>query len=134
MKFEEIYRFFAKEPVMQLSHHQAVCYILSVLLKGDSYGTDLIEKLLTEHQNYRLSDTVLYSALKFLETEGAIAGYWQKTAGRGRPRRMYQLKPQWRSEAQKLAHLWAVSVARDKAWSNPVLAEVEIGVPQLAAS
>lgn len=53
---------------------------------------------------------MLYAALKFLEEEGAIAARWQKMTGRGRPRRMYRITPQWQGgEAQKLAQLWSNS-------------------------
>lgn len=132
MNFEEIYHFFSNPPVTQLSHQQAVCYTLSVLLSGESYGTELIERLISEYPNYRLSDTVLYSALKFLEAEGAITGYWKKLERRGRPRRMYRINPHCRNEAQKLARLWAANAARDLALSKPVLSETGI-VPQAAA-
>jgi DNA-binding PadR family transcriptional regulator len=106
MKLEEVYQFFTKQQVMFLSQEQAVCYVLSVLLEGESYGTYLIQRLESEYQNYRLSDTVLYSALKFLEEQRAIVTYWKKVEGRGRPRRMYQLSLRWQDEAQKLASLW----------------------------
>jgi hypothetical protein len=106
MKFEDIYQFFRDPPPLYLNKELAVCYILSVLVGGDSYGTELIGRLETEFPIYRLSDTVLYSALKFLESEKAITGYWKKVEGRGRPRRMYQLRPDWRSQAQDLANLW----------------------------
>jgi DNA-binding PadR family transcriptional regulator len=82
-----------------------VCYVLSVLLREESYGTELIQRLESEYPLYRLSDTVLYSALKFLEDEKAITGYW-KVEGRGRPRRMYQVSSQWFVQAQDLARLW----------------------------
>lgn len=134
MKFDSIYRFFTNPPVTQLTHQQAVCYTLSVLLSGESYGTELMQRLLSEYPHYRLSDTTLYSALKFLETEGAVTSYWKKLSGRGRPRRMYRINAQCRSEAQKLAHLWAEFAARDLALSKPVFGETEIGVPQVAAS
>jgi len=106
MRIEDIYQFFQNPPPTYLSQELAVCYVLSVLLKGESYGTELIQKLESEHPNYRLSDTVLYSALKFLEDEKAILGYWKKVEGRGRPRRMYQISPEWQAQAQELAHLW----------------------------
>jgi DNA-binding PadR family transcriptional regulator len=76
------------------------------LLEAESYGTELIQRLESEYPLYRLSDTVLYSALKFLEDEKAIAGYWRKVEGRGRPRRMYQINPDWLAQAQELANLW----------------------------
>ncbi len=37
MRLEEIYQFFVKEPVIYLSKEQAVCYVLSILLLGESY-------------------------------------------------------------------------------------------------
>ncbi|MGL5064388.1 MAG: PadR family transcriptional regulator [Microcoleus sp.] len=106
MKFEHIYQFFQDPPPVYLNKELAVCYILSVLLRGDSYGTELIGQLEREFPIYRLSDTVLYSALKFLEDESVITGYWKKVEGRGRPRRMYQILPEWRHQAQDLARLW----------------------------
>lgn len=112
MKFEDIYQFFQDPPPTYLNKEQAVCYVLAVLLQGESYGTELIERLEREYLNYRLSDTVLYSALKFLQDTVAIAGYWKKVEGRGRPRRMYQIRPEWRSQAQELATLWHNFAAR----------------------
>ena len=106
MKFEDIYRFFHNPPPSYLNKELAVCYILSVLLRGDSYGTALIEILEREYPAYRLSDTVLYSALKFLEQEKAIVAYWKKVEGRGRPRRMYQVCPEWDLKARELSKLW----------------------------
>ncbi len=118
---EDIYQFFENPPPTYLCQELAVCYILSVLLQGESYGTELIEQLETEYPIYRLSDTVLYSAIKFLEDQGAITGYsaikfledqgaitgyWKKLEGRGRPRRMYQVSPEWQVQAQDLALLW----------------------------
>nr|WP_206751846.1 hypothetical protein [Chroococcidiopsis cubana] len=37
----------------------------------------------------------------FLEDEKAIASRWQKIVGRGRPRRMYQVNPQWLGRCTK---------------------------------
>lgn len=106
MKFEDIYQFFRDPPPNYLNKELAVCYVLSVLLQGESYGTQLIQQLEEEHPTYRLSDTVLYSALKFLEEAGAISGYWKKVEGRGRPRRMYQIRTEWWGQAQELAGFW----------------------------
>lgn len=106
MKLEDIYQFFQNPPPTYLSQELAVCYVLSVLVQGESYGTELIQRLESEYPLYRLSDTVLYSALKFLEDEKAIAGYWKKVEGRGRPRRMYRVNSDWQSRAAELARLW----------------------------
>ncbi|WP_242059998.1 PadR family transcriptional regulator [Oscillatoria sp. FACHB-1407] len=104
--FEDIYQFFRNPPPFYLNKELAVCYVLDVLLRKDSYGTELIQLLENEYPTYRLSDTVLYSALKFLEDAAAITGYWKKVEGRGRPRRMYQVTPEWQQKAQELARLW----------------------------
>lgn len=104
--FDDIYQFFKNPPPFYLNKELAVCYVLHVLTRKDSYGTELIQLLEEEHPNYRLSDTVLYSALKFLEDSNAITGYWKKVEGRGRPRRMYQVAPGWHQKARELANLW----------------------------
>jgi len=106
MKLEDIHQFFQNPPPTYLAPEQAVCYVLSVLLQGESYGTELMQRLEKVYPSYRLSDTILYCALEFLESEQAIVGYWQKVEGRGRPRRMYQVAPQWRVPALNLARLW----------------------------
>ncbi|MEO0406033.1 MAG: PadR family transcriptional regulator [Cyanobacteria bacterium P01_A01_bin.135] len=125
--FEDIYQFFRNPPPFYLNKELAVCYVLAVLLNDDSYGTELIQMLEANYPSYRLSDTVLYSALKFLEDKSAIAGYWKKVEGRGRPRRMYQVCPDWQDDARELAQLWneyasrhasMVSVNSGKATAN----------------
>jgi DNA-binding PadR family transcriptional regulator len=107
MNFEDIYCFFRNPPPLYLNQELAVCYILDVLIEGDSYGTELIARLERESSTYRLSDTVLYSAIKFLEASGTIIGYWQKVQGRGRPRRMYQIEAEWIAQARELAYFWS---------------------------
>ena len=106
MKFEDIYQFFEDPPPVYLNKELAVCYVLCVLIRHDSYGTELIHAIEQDYPNYRLSDTVLYSALKFLENQAAIMGYWKKVEGRGRPRRMYRLRPDWQMQARELSELW----------------------------
>lgn len=106
MKFEDIYQFFNNPPPTYLNRELAVCYILDILLQKESYGTELIENLMESYPQYRLSDTVLYSALKFLEQSGTIKGYWRKLKGRGRPRKMYKISPDSQQQAEDLAQLW----------------------------
>jgi DNA-binding PadR family transcriptional regulator len=107
MKFDDIYRFFQNPPPLYLNQELAVCYILAVLMDGDSYGTELISRLEKESETFRLSDTVLYSAIKFLEGSGMISGYWKKVEGRGRPRRMYKIHLDWESKAREFASFWS---------------------------
>jgi DNA-binding PadR family transcriptional regulator len=106
MKFDDIYRFFQNPPPLYLNQELAVCYILAVLTDGDSYGTELISRLEKDSETFRLSDTVLYSAVKFLEGSGMISGYWKKVEGRGRPRRMYKIHPDWEAKAREFASFW----------------------------
>jgi DNA-binding PadR family transcriptional regulator len=120
MKFEDIYQFFEDPPPIYLNKELAVCYVLAVLLQQDSYGTELIQHLSEQFAHYRLSDTVLYGALKFLEDENAIDGYWKKVEGRGRPRRMYRLNPDWRLQAEELAEFWKTYMGNS---IQPVYAE-----------
>jgi DNA-binding PadR family transcriptional regulator len=124
MKFDDIYQFFQDPPPFYLNKELAVCYVLSVLLNGDSYGTELIQLLERDYPLYRLSDTVLYSALKFLEDEQMVTGYWKKVEGRGRPRRMYQIRPEMMQQAQDLAQLWyGYAVTKERQKSHAVAAE-----------
>jgi DNA-binding PadR family transcriptional regulator len=120
MKFQDIYQYFQDPPPIYLSKEVAVCYILAILVEhGDSYGTALIQLVEAEHSLYRLSDTVLYGALKFLEEEGVIRGYWQKVQGRGRPRRMYQINTEKRDEARSLGRLWHKYIGEQESSSKP---------------
>jgi DNA-binding PadR family transcriptional regulator len=106
MKFDDIYQFFENPPPNYLNRELAVCYILAVLVQGESYGTEMIENLERRYVAYRISDTVLYGSLKFLEDTGVIAGGWKKVASRGRPRRMYRIEEEWLDRALELAKLW----------------------------
>jgi hypothetical protein len=59
MNFEDIYCFFRDPPPLYLNQELAVCYILDILLEGDSYGTELIASQI-------LSCTVPSSSWKLL--------------------------------------------------------------------
>lgn len=110
---ESIQEFFRSPPSTYLGKEVAVCYILHTLLDRDSYGTELMDQLEEKLPTYRLSDTVLYAGLSFLEKEGIIVPYWKNEEGRGRPRRMWRLVAQWREEAQALANFWNEQKQRD---------------------
>lgn len=107
MNFQDIYTFFEEPPPIYLGKEAAVCYVLATLMqKGDSYATALIQSLETDYPQYRLSDTVLYGALKFLESEDIVDGYEQRAEGRGRPRKMYHIKEDKLDLAKQLSRLW----------------------------
>lgn len=111
MKIEDIYDYFARPPVTFLSQEETACYVLSVLLDEETYPSELIQKLEQEYPTYRLSDTILFNTLNFLEDVGAVTSYWVRH-GRGRPRRLYQLTDEWLDKAEELAELWYASTAK----------------------
>lgn len=114
MKLEDIYQFFEAPPPFYLNQELAVCYVLAVLTHHTSYGTELIALLETNYPSYRLSDTVLYSALKFLEQENVITSHWKKVEGRGRPRRMYEICHEAAKRSQELSSLWQEYIAKHR--------------------
>lgn len=118
MKLQDIYQYFQSPQPIFLNQEMAVCYVLAELGHADSYGTAFIQQLEIQHPPHRLSDTVLYGALKFLEKEEVIQGYWQKVVGRGRPRRMYRINPAVQGQAQELAQLWQQYLSK---WGTPEL-------------
>ena len=66
----------------------------------------LLQKLLREEPQLRLSETVLQQALDFLEQQGSISTYTQRCPSRGRPRRMLHLMPEARHQAEQLMSPW----------------------------
>lgn len=106
MELETIHQFFQTSQPEFLGQELAVSYVLSVLLQRESYGTELLQLLASEYSEYRLSDTILHNALKFLEAEQIVNTHWKKAPKRGRPRLIYQLNSSWLPEAVKLANLW----------------------------
>jgi DNA-binding PadR family transcriptional regulator len=112
MKLQDIYQYFQSPQPIFLNQEMAVCYVLAILHDSDSYGTEFIQQLEMKHAPHRLSDTVLYGALKFLEKESIIQGYWQKVVGRGRPRRMYRIDDSARAQANELGQLWLNYIER----------------------
>ncbi len=107
MQIADIYSYFQNPQPIYISKEAAVSYVLWILkTRGESYGTELIQLMEQEYENLRISDTILYTALKFLEEEELVSGYWQKLEGRGRPRRMYRLNPAKVKQSEELAALW----------------------------
>jgi len=65
--------------------------VLSILLKGDSYGYE-IHKSITDRLGgeYEMKEATLYSSYKRLESDGYIASYWGDETLGGR-RRYYRI-------------------------------------------
>ena len=102
----DIEQYFRQPPPQFLVLELAVCWILECLLKDDNYPSGLLQKLIREEPQLRLSETVLQQALDFLERQGSISSYTQRCPSRGRPRRMLHLQTDARSEAERLMAPW----------------------------
>ena len=102
----DIEQYFRQPPPQFLDLELAVCWILECLLKDDNYPSGLLQKLMREEPQLRLSETVLQQALDFLEQQGSISTYTQRCPSRGRPRRMLHLMPDSRGQAEKLMTPW----------------------------
>ena len=102
----DIEQYFHQPPPQFLDLELAVCWVLECLLKDDNYPSGLLQQLMREEPQLRLSETVLQQALDFLEKEGSISSYSQRCPSRGRPRRMLHLQPGARGQAEKLMTPW----------------------------
>ncbi len=102
----DIEQYFQQPPPQFLDLELAVCWVLECLLKDDNYPSGLMQKLLREEPQLRLSETVLQQALDFLEQQGSISSYPKRCPSRGRPRRMLHLQADARGQAEKLMQPW----------------------------
>jgi len=91
--------------------------ILSILLGGEDYGYQIIQKVKDiSRGSLEWSDKMLYPVLHRMEKEGFIVSRWKMSEG-GRLRRYYKItekgrreldseRRQWRSVTEALAKLW----------------------------
>jgi DNA-binding PadR family transcriptional regulator len=96
--------------------------ILSILLSGESYGYQIIQKV-KELSGGKLewSDGMLYPVLHRLEKDGFIRSQWKMSSG-GRLRKYYKLTDKGREELEKERRQWlSVHEALSKLW-KPILA------------
>ena len=102
----DIEQYFQQPPPQFLDLELAVCWVLECLLKDDNYPSGLLQQLMREEPQLRLSETVLQQALDFLEQQGSISSFPQRCPSRGRPRRMLHLQADARGQAEKLMQPW----------------------------
>lgn len=122
MNFQDVFEYFQNPPPIYLPREVAVCCILTILIdNGESYSSDLMQYIKTEYSPYRLSDTVLYNALKFLMNEGIITSYWKNFPGRGRPRRMLIIPLTRLDEASQLSKLWLAFLEKHNSQELPLI-------------
>ena len=91
--------------------------ILSILMSGESYGYQIIQKV-KELSGGKLewSDGMLYPVLHRLEKDGFIRSQW-KMSSEGRLRKYYKLTDAGREELEKERTQWlSVHEALSKLW------------------
>lgn len=91
--------------------------ILSILLGGEDYGYEIIQKVKDiSGGSLEWSDKMLYPVLHRMEKEGLLVSHWKMSDG-GRLRRYYKIteegrraldfeRRQWQSVTEALAKLW----------------------------
>jgi PadR family transcriptional regulator PadR len=81
--------------------------ILSVLLNGDSYGYEIVQQVNTRTQGaLMLKEGSLYPALKRLEANRLIEGYWGTDKETGPRRRYYSVSERGKNHLKALRNEW----------------------------
>jgi DNA-binding PadR family transcriptional regulator len=92
--------------------------ILSVLVHGDNYGYDILQKV-KELSGGRIkwNEGSIYPVLKKRETQGMIKSYW-RMEGNERPRKYYSLLEPGKAELESKKEEWnLVNTILNKLWS-----------------
>ncbi len=97
MSLETVIQFFEQDQTRWLNKYQAIGYVLWRLSQTDSYFSEMLNQIAVDFPGVNVSDTILNEALHFLVKRGAITSRIEKAEGRGRPRKMYSLQPDYAS-------------------------------------
>lgn len=82
--------------------------VLAILSKGDSYGYEISQTVNEETDGaLRLKEGSLYPALKRLEAERFIEGYWDTDKDSGPRRRYYALTEEGNNHLKQIQREWA---------------------------
>lgn len=84
-------------------------FILSILVKGDSYGYEISKEIreMTQGQ-YVMKETTLYSAFTRLKRKGYITSY-PGSETQGRKRTYYKITPKGKGYLREKKEEWAVT-------------------------
>lgn len=85
----------------QLKRGMLEACVLAVLVKGDSYGYQIVRELTPYIE---LSESTLYPILKRLESSGCLCVY--SVEHNGRLRKYYQITPEGRARIQSFLEEW----------------------------
>ncbi|QQE81060.1 helix-turn-helix transcriptional regulator [Alicyclobacillus sp. SO9] len=81
--------------------------LLSILSTGDSYGYEIAQRVNHRTEgSLSLKEGSLYPALKRLEAEGWIEGYWGTDKENGPRRRYYKLNEIGKEQLTKIRSEW----------------------------
>lgn len=78
--------------------------VLAALVSGRLYGLELIRRLQAE-ANLMIPEGTLYPLLNRLHADGAVDAHWVASES-GHPRKYYELTPDGRRRAQRMAGIW----------------------------
>jgi DNA-binding PadR family transcriptional regulator len=107
VNLQEIKAYFQSPPPRRAPKELATAYVASALVQVDNYAGALIQDFEgTQAPGWLLSDVNLYAALKFLEGNDLIEGYWLPIEGK-RPRRMYRPVAGREEELRDLGELFS---------------------------
>ena len=82
--------------------------VLSVLVRKDCYGYELVQKI---SRNIDISEGTIYPLLRRLKSDGYVTAYLEESS-EGPPRKYYQLTELGKSTLTTLAQEWADFVTR----------------------
>lgn len=81
--------------------------VLSILSSGDSYGYEIVQKVNDMTEGYlSLKEGSLYPALKRLESERYVEGYWGTDKDSGPRRRYYSLSEGGKEQLARIRSEW----------------------------
>jgi DNA-binding PadR family transcriptional regulator len=94
--------------------------VLSVLLKGESYGYELIQNVReVSGGEIEWTEGMLYPVLHWMERENLIESEWRTAEDSGRRRRYYHIRKEGRKALQSEQRQWfAVHTTLIKLWKS----------------
>ncbi len=94
-------------------------FVLSILVQGDSYGYEIIQRVAALTGNELIwTDSMLYPVLHRLEDGGCVSSYWQASPT-GRKRKYYSVTDIGQAELEERKRQWQVAqVALSALWSG----------------
>jgi Transcriptional regulator PadR-like family len=107
-------KFFYTPPLSRpLREEECVAYVLGFLLEGDSYATEMVNRLTTD-TNFSVSESVLTHVLNHLKDEGIVTQYKGQSTGRGRSPIMFALNAQFKGYGELFGLTWSNFKSQNK--------------------